>query len=196
VANFFVGSGTLAKILGKGDKEGQTFAADPSKVVFNGPLTVVIDRSTAGPAEVIAAAVRDQKRGELVGERSFGAGSEQQLFSLSDGGALLITTSKYAPGTGKAFMEEPVNPSIKVDRPVEAEVILPDNDDDDDDAEKAEPQPQTVPPKPAQPVEDVQLKKAIEVVKQAPLGAAAQKRVARAQSPIRRTESHETRLAA
>jgi carboxyl-terminal processing protease len=196
VANLFVGSGTLARVLGKGDKETQSFAADPTKAVFNGPVSVVIDRSTAGPAEVIAAAIRDQKRGELVGERTFGAGSEQQLFSLSDGGALLITTTKYAPGTGKAFMEEPINPSVKVDRPVEAEVILPDNDDDDDDSEKAEPQAQVLPPKPLQPADDVQLKKAIEVVKQAVIGPAAQKRVASSQLPVRRAENHETKLAA
>jgi carboxyl-terminal processing protease len=173
VANLFVGSGTLARVLGKGDRESETFAADPSKVAFNGPLVVVIDRSTAGPAEVIAAAVRDQKRGELVGERTFGAGSEQQMFSLSDGGALLITTAKYAPSTGKAFMEEPVNPSVKVDRPVEAEVILPEGDEDEDTEEKPEQQqqPQVTPTKPAPPVEDVQLKKAFEIIKQVPVKA-------------------------
>ena len=180
VANLFAGSGTIARVLGKGDKETETFTADPSKVVFNGPLVVVIDRSTAGPAEVIAAAVRDQKRGELVGERTFGAGSDQQLFKLSDEGALLITTAKYAPATGKPFMDEPVNPTVKVDRPVEAEVILPDGDDDDDSEDKPEQaQPPVTPPKPPQPVEDVQLKKALELIKQTPLKAqAAQKRAA------------------
>ena len=180
VANLFVGTGTLARVLGKGEKETQTFTADPSKVVFNGPLAIVIDRSTAGPAEIIAAAVRDQKRGELVGERTFGTGSEQQMFSLSDGGALLMTTAKYAPATGKAFMEEPINPTVKVDRPVEAEVILPDGDDDDDSEEKPDQQqPQVTPPKPAPPVEDVQLKKAFEIIKQTPVKAqAAQKRAA------------------
>ena len=180
VANLFAGSGTIARVLGKGDKETESFAADPSKVVFNGPLAVVIDRSTAGPAEVIAAAVRDQKRGELVGERTFGAGSDQQLFKLSVEGALLITTAKYAPAAGKAFMDEPVNPTVKVERPVEAEVILPDGDDDNDSEDKTEQaQPQITPPKPAQPVEDVQLKKALELIKQTPLKSqAAQKRAA------------------
>ena len=181
VANLFVGSSTLARVLGKGDKETETITADPSKVVFNGPLVVVIDRSTAGPAEVIAAAVRDQKRGELVGERTFGAGSEQQKFELSDGGALLMTTAKYAPATGKAFMDEPVNPTVKVDRPVEAEVILPEGDDEEDSEEKPEQQqpPQVTPPKPAPRVEDVQLKKAFEIIKQTPVKAQpAQKRAA------------------
>ena len=196
VANLFAGTGTLARVLGKGDKETQTFTADPGKVVFNGPLVVVIDRSTAGPAEIIAAAVRDQKRGELVGERTFGAGSEQQTFPLSDGGALLMTTAKYAPGSGKAFMEEPINPTVKVDRPVEAEVILPDGDDDDDSEEKTDQQqPQVTPPKPAPPVEDVQLKKAFEIVKQTPVKAqAAQKRAANLKAPVSDGAVRESRL--
>src|SRR2546426_728335 len=196
VANLFVGSGTLARVLGKGEKETETFTADASRVVFNGPLTVVIDRSTAGPAEIIAAAVRDQKRGELVGERTFGTGSEQQKFSLSDGGALLITTAKYAPAAGKAFMEEPVNPTVKVDRPVEAEVILPAGDDDDDSEDKPEQQqPQVTPPKPVQPVEDVQLKKAFEIIKQTPVKAqAAQKRAVLKVTPIPAGAAHDARI--
>lgn len=185
VANLFVGSGTLARVLGKADKETQTFSADPGKVVFGGPLAVVIDRSTAGPAEVIAAAVRDQKRGEIVGERSFGAGSEQQMFSLSDGGALLITTAKYAPAAGKAFMEEPINPTVKVDRPVEAEVILPDGEEDDDSDVERPDQQITPPPKPAQPVEDVQLKKALEIVRQLTVKAQAARRAANPRAPQR-----------
>ena len=196
IANLFAGSGPLARVLGKGDKETQTFNADPGKVIFNGPLVVVIDRSTAGPAEIIAAAVRDQKRGELVGERSFGAGSEQQMFSLSDGGALLMTTSKYAPGSGKAFMEEPINPTVKVDRPAEAEVILPEGDDDDDSEEKADQQPaQVTPPKPAPPTEDVQLKKAVEIIKQTPVKAqAAQKRASNMKLPFSNGTFRESRI--
>lgn len=195
VANLFVGSGTLARVLGKGEKETQTFTADPSKVVFNGPLAVVIDRSTAGAAEIIAAAVRDQKRGELIGERTFGTGSDQEMFKLSDGGALLITTAKYAPATGKAFMDEPVNPTVKVDRPVEAEVILPEGDDDDTSEDKPDQQqPQATPAKPAPPVDDVQLKKAFELIKQTPVkGQAVQKRAA-VKVPIRDVAAREVRI--
>jgi carboxyl-terminal processing protease len=171
VANLFVGQGKLAEIIGKEGKETEAFTADPTKVIFSGPLTVVMDRSTSGPAEVIAAAVKDQKRGEVVGERSFGAGSDQKLFALSDGGALLITIDKFAPASGKPFMEEPVTPTVKVDRPVEAEVIVPDSDDDDDRPEDKPEQPAAPPkqePAAAPPVEDVQLKKAIEILKQTP----------------------------
>jgi carboxyl-terminal processing protease len=193
VANLFAGSGTIARVLGKGDKETATFSADASKVVFNGPLAVVIDRSTAGPAEVIAAAVRDQKRGELVGERTFGTGSDQQLFKLSDEGALLITTAKYAPAAGKAFMEEPVTPTVKVDRPVEAEVILPDGEDDQDTEDKP-PQLQLTPSKPAQPVEDIQLKKAFEVIKQTPVKAQAAPKRAAMKAPLPSGAVYEARI--
>jgi carboxyl-terminal processing protease len=165
-ANLFVGSGTLARIIGKQGRELNSYTADPNKVVFKGPLAVIIDRSTAGPAEIIAAAVRDQKRGEVVGERSFGAGSEQQLFSLSDGGALLITVAKYAPASGKPFMEEPVSPTVRVERPLEAEIILPDSEEEE---ESEEPPPIQPKAEPTQPAEDSQLKKAIEILKQLPV---------------------------
>jgi carboxyl-terminal processing protease len=165
-ANFFVGSGTLARIIGKQGKEISSYMADPNKVVFSGPLAVIIDRSTAGPAEIIAAAVRDQKRGEVIGERSFGAGSKQQLFPLSDGGALLITVAKYAPASGKPFMEEPVSPTVKVERPLEAEIIIPDSEEEEESQEPPAIQPKA---EPTQPAEDLQLKKAIEILKQLPI---------------------------
>jgi carboxyl-terminal processing protease len=177
VANLFVSSGVLAEVVGKEGQEAQSFNAEPGKVAFTGPLSVLIDRGTAGPAEVIAAAVRDSKRGELVGERSFGAGSEQRLFPLSDGGALLITVAKYAPASGKPFMDQPIDPTVKVERPVETQAVVPDNDDDDDDRGEApqanQPKPE---PTPAAPTEDVQLKKALELLRQVPAKAqAAQK---------------------
>jgi carboxyl-terminal processing protease len=181
VANLFVGAGVLAEVVGKEGKEPQSFNADPNKAIFNGPLSVLTDRGTAGPAEVIAAAVRDQKRGDLVGERTFGAGSEQKLFPLSDGGALLITIAKYAPASGKPFMDQPIDPTVKVERPAEAQAVTPDNsnanDDDDDDKETPQTATPKVEPTPATPVEDVQLKKAIELIRQAPAKAqSAQKR--------------------
>ncbi len=198
VANLFIGSGSLARIVGKGGKDEKTFPAEPSKVVFNGPLAVIIDRSTAGAAEIVAAAVKDQKRGEVVGEKSFGAGSEQQLFSLSDGGALLITTAKYAPAAGKPFMDTDgsVTPTEKVDRPTESQVVLPADDEDEADDQEATPA-QPAQPKPEPALEDVQLKKAIEKVKQVPVKAgAAQKKVAALKAPSLGSPKDEVKLAA
>lgn len=163
-ANLFIGSGRLARVIGKGGKETKTFDADAKKVAFNGPLVVLTDRSTAGAAEIVASAVKEAKRGEVVGERTFGVGSEQQLFPLADGGALLITIAKYAPATGKPFMEEAVTPTVKVERLAEPEVVIPDGEEEDTPEQQS--QAQTA-PKPEPPVEDVQLKKAVEILKQA-----------------------------
>src|SRR4051812_34171880 len=73
VANLFVKDGTLAETVGRESKVLKTFAADPKKTVFGGPLVALIDSGTAGASEVIASALIERKRGEVIGEKSFGA---------------------------------------------------------------------------------------------------------------------------
>ncbi len=159
LASVFVPSGVLARTIGPGNTV-STLVAQPGAVTFEGKLVVLTDRSTAGPAEVVAAAIRDHQRGEVVGEKTFGAGSEQALFPLRDGSALLLTTRRYAPAAGKSFMEEPVKPSIEVKVAV-VEPSVPDVD--------AEAPPLTEVPedtkKVTPPSEDVILKRALEVLK-------------------------------
>ncbi|MCV4754508.1 S41 family peptidase, partial [Escherichia coli] len=77
--------GELAKIIGRDNKVVKSFSADPSKTVFDGKVNVLIDLGTAGAGEVVASAILESKRGEVVGEKSFGAGVEQQLFKLRNG---------------------------------------------------------------------------------------------------------------
>ena len=61
----------------------KTFTADPKATFFTGPVVALIDTGTAGAAEVVASALIERNRGQVVGEKSFGAGTEQQLFSLA-----------------------------------------------------------------------------------------------------------------
>jgi carboxyl-terminal processing protease len=110
---------------------------------------------------VVAAAIRDHQRGEIIGEKTFGAGSEQTLFPLRDGSALLLTTRRYAPATGKSFMEEPVKPSIEV-KVAAIEPSIPDVDADTPLPPEA---PVEDPKKVAPPSEDVILKRALELLK-------------------------------
>lgn len=189
VANLFVGSGAIARVIGKEEKEIKVYSAEPAKAAFAGPLVVVADRSTSGPAEAIAAAVISAKRGEVVGERTFGAGSEQEIFHLADGGALLITTAKYAPGSGKPFMDEPVTPTVKVERPAEADTMVPDGEGEEENPEER-PEPQTQVTPPPTPAEDLQLKKAIELLKQ----TAAKGRVTQSRAAARRPAADGDRL--
>jgi carboxyl-terminal processing protease len=167
VANLFIKDGELAKVVGQGNKVTQTFAADPAKATFDGPLAVLIDTGTAGAAEAVAAAVADRKRGEVIGEKSFGAGTEQKLFTLKSGEGLLLTVAKWASPSGNPFLGEErattgVKPTIEVKRPDTPDPIDPDSLDNEDN----NPNPQATPsPKPqAKSLEDVQLKKALEVL--------------------------------
>jgi len=161
LANLFVGDGVLARKIGKGGGDAASVTAKKEAVAYTGPLAVIIDESTAGAGEVVASALINSKRAEAIGERTFGAGVELGVFNLRDGGAMLITVAKYAPATGKPFMEEGVAPTVEVKQQM-AEVVVP---DDDEDAPPNGTEPKTAPKPAPKPVEDLQLKKALEVVR-------------------------------
>lgn len=181
VANLFISEGVLAQTIGRDNKALRSFAADPDAVLFKGPVVVLINNGTAGSAEVIASAFVDAKRGDVVGEKSFGAGTEQQLFTLRDGDGLLLTTVKWASGAGKPFLGEDrsrsgIEPTVVVKRP-DSDVIDPDELTGNDDDEVREPQdrrdlaPEITPQK--APIEDVQMKKALELLREKPAAAAS-----------------------
>jgi carboxyl-terminal processing protease len=113
LANFFVKQGTLAMLEGQRFPQ-QTFAADPAKFITDAPLSVLVNRGTYGAAELAAAAIEDAKRGDVVGERTFGEGSVQKTIELPDGAALLLTVAKYESPSGKKIQDEAVVPTVKV----------------------------------------------------------------------------------
>lgn len=182
VANLFIKEGTLAQTIGREGKTLKTFTADPKAAIFNGPVAVLIDTGTADAAEVVASAFLESKRGDVVGEKSFGAGAEQQLFTLRDGDGLLLTTVKWASVSGKPFLgadrtNSGVVPSVEVKRPELVEAIDPEdltgNDDDpvgkpnqNQPNDKREVAPEANSPK--QTPEDTQLKKALELLRDKP----------------------------
>ena len=175
VANLFIKDGNLAQVIGRENKVMKTFAADAGKFVFDGKMAVLIDLGTSGAAEVVASAILDRKRGEVVGERSFGAGTEQSLFPLKGGDGLLLTTAKWASVNGNPFLTDErltsgVKPSVEVKRPETPEPLEVENLVEQQEQENQEPQPQATPapkaetPKPTS-TEDIQLKKALEILR-------------------------------
>src|SRR5215467_6491977 len=110
VARLFVSSGTLSLLRGQ-TVAAQTQSADPSKVVWRNPVSVLIDATTSGAAEVLASAIVGTHRGDVVGERTFGLASEQKLITLDDGSALILTVANYYNSGGKAILEEGVTPT-------------------------------------------------------------------------------------
>jgi carboxyl-terminal processing protease len=116
-----------------------------------------VNRGTAGPGELVAAALLDDKRAELVGEKTFGEGAQQKTFELPDGAALILSIAKYGSPSGKKLQDDAVTPDVLV----AGNFVEPDGDDEDGDAT---PTVEHEPAKPAVQVDD-QLSKALELLK-------------------------------
>jgi carboxyl-terminal processing protease len=85
-------------------------------------MTVLVNRGTYGAAELTAAAIGDAKRGDLVGERTFGEGSVQKTIELPDGSALLLTVAKYQTPGGKKIQDEAVTPGVVVGQAIDEDL--------------------------------------------------------------------------
>ncbi|MGH9574317.1 MAG: S41 family peptidase [Candidatus Acidiferrales bacterium] len=112
-AQLFVLSGTITTLKGQ-TVSPVVSSADPSKVVWNGPVTVLIGNATAGPAEIVAAAISGNKRGQTVGDRTFGKASMQKLIPMDDGSALILTVANYYTPSGKEIPAEGVAASVPI----------------------------------------------------------------------------------
>ncbi|HKR94511.1 MAG TPA: S41 family peptidase [Candidatus Angelobacter sp.] len=153
VANLFLGKGTIATLQGqKYDKV--TYTADAQKKITDLPLVVLVNRGTAGAAELVASAIQDNQRGDVVGDKTFGEGSIQKLIEVPDGSALILSVAKYYTPNGKIIQDTGVTPNVLVASSDDVVTIS-----DDDDNSTTEEVPKT------QPKEDDQLRKAIDVLK-------------------------------
>ncbi|HLB87032.1 MAG TPA: S41 family peptidase [Terriglobales bacterium] len=153
-ANLFLNHGTITYLQGQKYPR-EAFNADPSRAITNLPVAVLVNKGTAGPAEVVAAAVLENARGDVVGDKTFGDGSVQKVIELPDGSALILSIAKYYSPSGKAIQDTAVTPNI----------LVADTDDDvplsDEDQEIAPPDDGKKQP----PQQDEQLHRAIQVLK-------------------------------
>jgi len=153
-ANLFLNHGTITYLQGQKYPR-EAFSADPAKRVTELPLVALVNRGTAGPAEIVASAILGNARGDVVGDKTFGDGSIQKLMNLPDGSALILSIAKYYTPDGKAIQDTAVTPNV----------LVADAEDDagapDDDQETA-PADEVKKPKNTQ---DDQLQKAIQVLK-------------------------------
>jgi carboxyl-terminal processing protease len=152
LANLFLDHGVITYLQGQKYPR-ETFSADASKKVTSLPLVVLVNRSTAGPAEVAAAAILDNARGDVLGDKTFGVGSVQKVIEMQDGSALILSVAKYYSPSGKAIQDTAVTPNIQV----------ADNNDDllvDEDSNTGGP----AEPRKKGPQDDEQLRRAIDVL--------------------------------
>jgi carboxyl-terminal processing protease len=112
-AQLFLQSGTITTL------KGQTVttvvsSADPAKVVWSQPVAVLIGNGTAGPAEILASAIADNKRGDTVGDRTYGTASQQKLIGMDDGSALILTVANYFTPANKNIPTDGVTPTVEI----------------------------------------------------------------------------------
>lgn len=154
-ANLFLDHGTITYLQGQKYPR-QAFNADPAKDITKLPVAVLVNRGTAGPAEIVASAILENARGDVIGDKTFGDGSVQKLIDMPDGAALILSVAKYYSPNGKAIQDTAVTPNI----------LVADNSDDDaglpDEDQQAAPDDQTQKPKNQT---DDQLKKALDRLK-------------------------------
>ena len=105
--------GPIVRIINKEKEVVQTIESDA--VFTNLPMVVLMNRNTASGGELFSSALLDYKKATLVGETTFGKGCMQQLFSLSDGSMLAITTNLYSPPFGENYHGIGVIPTTKIE---------------------------------------------------------------------------------
>lgn len=90
----------------------EVFDAIPQAVKMSGSVAVLINSSSASASEMVAAAVKDQQAAVLYGQRTFGKGSMQQLFNLSDGSVLKLTVARFFSPNGTTIHDVGVKPTV------------------------------------------------------------------------------------
>jgi carboxyl-terminal processing protease len=152
VASQFLRSGNV--YLAK-NAQGQVtpVPVQPGGVALSIPLVVLVNGGTASSAEIVAGALQDARRATLVGETTVGTGTVLKPFPLSDGSVLLLATEEWLTPSGRTIWHRGITPDVAVALPAGVAPLLPKQD-------------QSLTPEQLRASQDVQLKRALEVLAQ------------------------------
>jgi carboxyl-terminal processing protease len=119
VADAFLDRGLIVSADGRTADSRFHMDASAGDVIDGAPLVVLVNGGSASAAEIVAGALKDHDRAELVGHKTYGKGSVQTVMPLSRGGALKLTTSRYFTPSGASIHEKGILPDILVNGPDE-----------------------------------------------------------------------------
>jgi carboxyl-terminal processing protease len=123
VSDAFLEKGKIVSTRGRNASETQRFNARPGDLTKGKPIIVLINGGSASAAEIVAGALQDNRRATIVGTRSFGKGSVQNIIPVGFGdGALRLTTARYFTPSGRSIQAKGIAPDIEVLQEVPEEV--------------------------------------------------------------------------
>lgn len=122
LADAFLPKGIIVSAKGRRDDSNQRFKAAYGDMAETVPVVVLIDAATASAAEIVTAALKDNRRAVVMGERSFGKGSVQTILPLLNDGAVKITTALYYGPSGRAIQAQGITPDISFVTPTDKKV--------------------------------------------------------------------------
>lgn len=128
LANLFLDKGLISYSVGQKVSR-ENYDASPSKQITKLPLAVIVNRGTAGPAEIASAALLDSKRADVVGEHTYGDAAIRKAVTMEDGSAVILSVAKYYSPSGKAIQDTGVTPNVA--QAPEADLSAPIDDDND-----------------------------------------------------------------
>jgi carboxyl-terminal processing protease len=111
----FLDGGLVVGTSGRVERSNEEYNADPSRYLTDMPMAVLINEGSASASEIIAGALADRKRAVTVGKKSFGKGSVQTLFNLTDGSGIYVTIARYHTPSGKVIDNVGLTPHIEVE---------------------------------------------------------------------------------